>query len=159
MAKGPKPIPDGCHSIIPHLVVKEAAKAIEFYKQAFGALETSRMPGPEGRIMHAALKIGGGQVFLCDEFPQSEIKAPTSLGATTLALHLYVADVDAAFAKATAAGATVTMPVTDMFWGDRYGKLRDPFGHEWSLASHVEDVTPEEMQARAQAMFSGQGPC
>lgn len=160
MAKGPKPIPDGCHSVIPHLVVKGADKAIEFYKQALGATEMSRIPGPDGKsVLHAELRVGGGRVYICDEFPQSGCKAPTSIGATSVTLHVYVADVDAAFAKAVAAGAVVMMPLMDMFWGDRYGKIRDPFGHEWSLASHIEDVPPEEMPARAKDAMARMKPC
>ncbi|HTI49939.1 MAG TPA: VOC family protein [Planctomycetaceae bacterium] len=154
MSKGPKPIPDGCHSVIPHLVVKDGASAIEFYKQAFGATELGRLAGPDGKsLLHAELRIGGGRVYLCDEPPRSTSKAPAAGSGTSVTLHVYVADVDAAFARAVQAGATVVMPVTDLFWGDRYGKLRDPFGHEWSLASHIEDVPPEEMPARAQEAF------
>jgi uncharacterized glyoxalase superfamily protein PhnB len=159
MSKGPKPIPDGCHSVIPHLVVKDADKAIEFYKQALGATELGRLPRPDGKaVLHTELRIGGGRIYLCDEVPKSDCKAPTSIGGTSVTLHIYFADVDAAFAKAVAAGATVTMPLTNMFWGDRYGKIRDPFGHEWSLASHIEDVPPEEMPARAKEAIANMGP-
>jgi uncharacterized glyoxalase superfamily protein PhnB len=154
MAKGPKPIPDGCHSVIPHLVVKDGAGAIEFYKQAFGATELSRLSGPDGKsLLHAELRIGGGRVYLCDERPESGCAAPKAGGGTSVTLHVFVADVDAAFARAVEAGGTVVVPVTDMFWGDRFGKIRDPFGHEWSLASHLEDIPPEEMPARAKEAF------
>lgn len=159
MSKGPKPIPDGCHSVIPYLVVRGAAKAIDFYKQALGATELGRLTGPDGTsVMHAELRIGGGRVYLTDESPQGSSRSPQSIGGTSVALHIYVADVDAAFARAVSAGATVVFPLTDMFWGDRFGKVRDPFGHEWSLASHVEDVPPEELPARAKAAMAAMGP-
>jgi PhnB protein len=144
------PIPSGFHAITPHLVTKGASEAIEFYKQAFGAEEICRMPmpGPDGslRIGHAELKIGDSILFLADEFPEFGSTGPN--GHSPVVIHLYVTDVDATFSQAVEAGATATMPVADMFWGDRYGKLVDPFGHQWSIATHIEDPTPEQMQER-----------
>ncbi len=149
MAKSTKRIPEGQQGVIPHLIVKNAAGAVEFYKKAFGAEEVLRMPGPDGKsIGHSHLRIGGGHVFLCDEFPGGTCRAPSGLGGTSVSLHMYVEDVDAAFDRAVKAGAKVIMPVTDMFWGDRFGKIADPYGHEWSLASHMEDVPPQEMAER-----------
>ena len=151
-----KPIPEGFHTITPHLVVKGASQAIEFYKKAFGAEELSRMHGPDGKsIMHAHLKIGDSLLFLMDEFPEMGSYGPLTGGRSPVTLHLYVKDVDSAFNTALAAGARQIMPPADMFWGDRYGKLVDPFGHEWSLATHKEDLTPEEIGKRAQAAFCG----
>ncbi len=154
-----KAIPDGFHTVTPHLVVSDAAKAIEFYGRAFGAEEICRMEGPGGQgIMHAEIKIGDSIIMLCDEFPGMEhLKAPSSLKGTTSTLNIYTEDVDKAHAKAVAAGASVSMPPADMFWGDRYGKVTDPFGHEWSLATHKEDLSPEEIGKRAEAFFA-QGP-
>jgi PhnB protein len=146
-----QPIPQGYHTATPYLVVNDAAKAIEFYKRAFDAKEKFRMEGPPGKIGHAELQIGDSIFMLADEMPQMDAKAPQSLGGTTAGIFLYVKDVDAAFNKAVGAGAKVTMPVADMFWGDRYGKLMDPFGHSWSMATHKEDVAPEEMKRRVQA--------
>jgi len=154
MAKQVKAIPEGFHSVTPHLTVRGAAKAIDFYKRAFGAEELGRMPAPDGKVMHAAIKIGDSVVFLNDEFPEMGGRSPEALGGTPAALHLYVGDVDKAFARAVAAGAEVRAPVADMFWGDRYGRLADPFGHVWSLASHKEDLTPDEIGKRAAAAFS-----
>jgi PhnB protein len=147
MAAKVKPIPDGFHSITPGLVCKDAARAIEFYKKAFGAKERMRMPTPDGKIGHAELQIGDSIFFLGDEFPQMGTVAPT--GPQSVSLFVYVEDVDAVFKRAVAAGARVDMPVTDQFWGDRYGKLTDPFGHHWGIATHTEDVSPEEMDRRA----------
>ena len=149
-------IPEGFHTLTPHLVVKGASAAIEFYKQAFGAQELGRLMGSDGTsIMHAQIKIGDSIVFLVDEFPQMGCKGPLSIGGTAVTLHLYVADVDTAFQRAVAAGAQVRMPVSDMFWGDRYGRVADPFGHEWSLATHQEDLTPRQISERAQGACSG----
>src|SRR5262245_22832293 len=129
-----KPIPSGFHTLTPHLVVKDAVQAIEFYKKAFGAEEMGRAPGPDGKtLMHAERKIGDSRIFLVDEFPDMNCHGPQSIGGTPVTIHMYVDDVDSAFAKAVAAGATVRMPLTDMFWGDRYGLLADPFGHLWSM--------------------------
>ena len=134
------------HSITPHLICAGAADAIEFYKKAFGAVELSRMPGADGRLMHASIRIGDSVVMLVDEMPNWQSFGPLALKGSPVTIHLYVADVDAAFAQAVNAGARVTMPLDDMFWGDRYGKLDDPFGHHWSLATHVRDVSPDEMK-------------
>ena len=143
-------IPAGYHTLTPYLVVNGAARALEFYKQAFGATEVARMPGPGGKLMHAELRIGDSVVMLSDEFPgMSTCKAPKSLGGTTGSIFLYLADVDPAFRKAVEAGCKVLMPLTNMFWGDRFGKLEDPFGNQWTMATHVEDVTPDEMRRRA----------
>lgn len=150
------PVPSGFHTVTPQLTVRGAAQAIDFYKRAFGARELMRMPSSDGRsIMHAELRIGDSIVFVQDEFPEGP-RAPQSLGGATGALHVYVKDVDKTCAQAVAAGAQVKMPVTDMFWGDRYGKVADPFGHEWGLATHKEDLTKKEMAKRAQAA-SAQG--
>jgi uncharacterized glyoxalase superfamily protein PhnB len=150
-----KPIPDGYHTVTPHLVLRDAAKAIDFYKKAFGAEELFRMPGPDGKIMHAEIKIGDSIVYLCDELPRMKgWVSPAQLKGTTVCLHIYTEDVDAAFDKAVAAGATVTMPIMDAFWGDRYGKLSDPFGHEWSIATHKHDYTPEQIAKNAQEFFA-----
>lgn len=151
-----KPIPSGFHTLTPHLVVKDASQAIEFYKKAFGAEELSRAPGPDGKsLMHADLKVGDSHLFLVDEFPEMDCRGPQSIGGTPVTIHMYVEDVDTAFEKALAAGAQVRMPVADMFWGDRYGVLTDPFGHAWSLATHKEDLSEEEIGKRAEAAFSG----
>jgi len=149
--KSTQRIPEGQHGVIPHLIVKNGAAAIDFYKKAFGAEELVRMPGPDGKsVGHSHLRIAGGHVFLADEFPGGGCRAPTSIGGTSVSLHMYVEDVDKAFDRAVKAGAKVMMPLADMFWGDRFGKLADPYGHEWSLASHVEDVPPEEMKKRGE---------
>ena len=157
MAKSVKPIPDGYHTATPYLRVRGAAKAIEFYKKAFGAEEMVRMPSPDGKmIMHAELKIGDSPIMLGEEMKEMNALSPQSVGGTGGGVHLYVRDVDAFVAKAVAAGAKLTMPVADMFWGDRYGKLTDPFCHEWSVATHKEDLSPQEMDQRAKAFFAQQ---
>ena len=143
----------GSHSVSPYLICDGADDAIAFYVRAFGAEELVRLPGPEGRIMHACLRINGSTVMLSDEFPEQGMVGPTRLGGSPVTIHLMVPDVDATFARAVARGATPTMEVADQFWGDRYGALRDPFGHNWSIGTHVRDMTPEEIQAAmAQAM-------
>jgi len=147
-----KAIPEGMHSVTPHLICAGAANAIEFYKQAFGAVEGGRLPGPDGRLMHAMIRIGGSAVMLVDEMPEWGALGPKALKGSSVTIHLYVDDVDAVVARAVKAGAKVTMPVADQFWGDRYGKLEDPFGHHWSVATHVRDVTPEEMHKAMQQM-------
>jgi PhnB protein len=147
-------IPPGQHTATPHLAIRGAGKAIEFYKKAFGATEVMLMPGPDGKaVMHAEIKIGDSFIFLADEFPGSPVSSPEKFGGTTVSLHLYVPNADAVFNQAVAAGAKVVMPMTDMFWGDRFGQVADPFGHHWSIATHVEDVPPEEMGRRAAEMF------
>jgi len=149
-----KPIPEGMHSLTPHLVCAGAADAIEFYKKAFGAIETSRMPGPQGRLMHAAVRIGDSTLMLVDEMPEWGSLGPKALKGSPVTVHLYVEDVDATVAKAVAAGAKVTMPVAEMFWGDRYGQLEDPFGHRWSVATHTRDLTPAQISEGMQKMIS-----
>ncbi len=149
MAKAKQSIPDGFHTVTPHLIMKDAAGAIEFYKNAFDAEETSRMPGPDGKVMHAELKIGSSMLMIADEFPDMGSCGPQSIGGSPVTLHIYVDDVDALFDRAVKAGGKVTMPLADMFWGDRYGRLEDPFGHQWSIGTHTEDLTPEEIGQRA----------
>ncbi|HXM81808.1 MAG TPA: VOC family protein [Burkholderiales bacterium] len=147
-----KPVPEGMHSVTPHLVCAGAANAIEFYKKAFGAVELARLPGSQGRLMHAAIRIGDSTVMLADEMPEWGSLGPKALKGSPVTIHLYVDDADAFVARAVKAGAKVTMPVDDMFWGDRYGKLEDPFGHHWSVGTHVRDVSPEEMQQAMKKM-------
>jgi len=150
-----KPVPDGFHTLTPHLVVKGASQAIEFYKRAFGAEEIKRLPGPDGKsLIHAELKIGNSRLLLVDEFPEMDCRGPRSVGGSPVSIHMFVDDADAAFDKALAAGAEVRMPLADQFWGDRYGVLTDPFGHIWSIATHKEDLTPQEIGKRAQTAFS-----
>ncbi|MCW5797429.1 MAG: VOC family protein [Nitrospira sp.] len=144
-----KPIPDGMHTITPHLVCAGAADAIAFYKKAFHAVELGRVPGLEGKLLHALIRIGDSPVMLVDEFPDNNTLGPQSIKGSPVTIHLYVEDVDALFNQAIAAGAKSRMPVTDMFWGDRYGLLEDPFGHVWSVATHVRDVGPRELQEAA----------
>lgn len=146
------PIPQGMHTVTPHLICNGAADAIEFYKQAFGAVEAARLPGPDGKLLHAMILIGDSPVMLVDEFPDFGSFGPKALKGSPVTLHLYVDDVDATFARAIAAGAKTIMPVDDMFWGDRYGQVEDPFGHHWSIATHVRDLSPEEIQATADKM-------
>jgi uncharacterized glyoxalase superfamily protein PhnB len=133
-------------SVTPHLICAGAADAIEFYKKAFDAVELGRLLSPEGNVMHASIRIGDSVIMLNDEMPQWCSFGPKSLKGSPVTIHLYVEDADAVFAQAVKAGATSTMPLEDMFWGDRYGKVEDPFGHQWSIGTHVRDVTPEEMQ-------------
>ncbi len=147
-----KPIPEGMHSLTPHLVCAGAADAIAFYTKAFGAVELSRLPGPGGKLMHGAVKIGDSTLMLVDEMPEWGALGPKALKGSPVTIHLYVEDVDAAVAKAVAAGAKVTMPVADMFWGDRYGQIEDPFGHRWSIATHKRDVSSEEMREAMKKM-------
>ncbi|MBV7486878.1 VOC family protein [Bordetella sp. BOR01] len=150
-----KPIPDDMHSVTPHLMCEGAAEAIDFYVKAFKAVELARMPGPGGKIMHAMVRIGDSTVMLADVFPEAECgtAGPKALQGSPVYLHLYVEDVDAIMAQAEAAGATITMPAADMFWGDRYGQLIDPVGHRWSVATHKEDLTPEQMQKNMESAF------
>lgn len=140
-----KHIPDGMHSVTPHLVCAGAADAIAFYKKAFGAEEVMRLPGPDGKLMHAMIRIAGSPVMLADESPDWGILGPKTLKGSPVTIHIFVADVDAFAARAVAAGAKITMPVEDTFWGDRYGKLEDPFGHHWSVATHLRDLTVKEI--------------
>ena len=149
-----KRIPEGMHTVTPHLVCAGAADAIEFYKKAFNAAEIGRMAGPQGKLLHGLIRIGDSKVMLVDEFPDWGSFGPKALKGSPVTMHLYVEDVDSFVAHAAAAGAKITMPLQDMFWGDRYCKLEDPFGHHWSVATHVRDVSPEEMQQAAQKACS-----
>jgi PhnB protein len=141
-------IPKGFHAITPHLVCRNAKKAIEFYQKAFGAQNLRTHTMPDGSIMHAELKIGDSIFMLGEEFPDWGVLSPQSLGNSTVVLHIYSEDVDSAFQKAVSAGCTATMPVADQFWGDRYGQILDPFGHRWSIATHKEDLSEEEIEKR-----------
>jgi PhnB protein len=141
-----QPIPKGYHTITPFMTVRDAARAIEFYKQAFGAKDKGVMKGPDGKVMHAELVIGDSTIMLADEFPEFGSLSPQTTGGAGMGLHIYIEDVDSAFDRAVKAGATVEMPVADMFWGDRYGKLRDPFGHKWSIGTHKADLSVDEMK-------------
>jgi uncharacterized glyoxalase superfamily protein PhnB len=145
-----KPVPEGMRTVTPHLVCAGAVDAIEFYKKAFGAVETARLPGPEGKLMHAMIRIGDSAVMLVDEFPEMGSLSPKSLKGSPVTIHLYVDNADATVERAAKAGAKITMPVADMFWGDRYGQLVDPFGHHWSVGTHIRDVSMEEMQQAMQ---------
>ncbi|MBU6441653.1 MAG: VOC family protein [Betaproteobacteria bacterium] len=140
------------HSLTPHLICRGAAEALDFYVRAFGAVELVRLPGPDGRLMHATLRVGDANLMLVDEMPEWGALGPLALGGTPVTLHLYVDDVDASFQRAVAAGATPKMPPADMFWGDRYGQVIDPYGHRWSIATHVRDVPPEQMLEAARNM-------
>jgi PhnB protein len=150
MASKVSPIPKGYHTISPNLVVSDADQAIDFYKKAFGAQELFRMNFPSGKVVHAELKIGDSMLMLADEMPGGKCRAPQSLGGSPVNIFLYVEEVDRVFKQAVDAGAKVEMPLADMFWGDRWGSLTDPFGHSWSLATHKEDVKPDELRRRGQ---------
>jgi PhnB protein len=158
MSMSTKPIPAGQENLIPHLVCERCSEAIEFYKKAFGAEEVHRIPAPDGRkIMHAAIRIGQSFVFLVDDFPEfcgGKSQSPTALKGTPVSIHHYVENCDAAIKRAQDAGATVVMPAADMFWGDRYGVVTDPFGHKWSFATHIKDLTPAQMQAAMKEAFA-----
>jgi PhnB protein len=149
-----KPIPEGYHTLTPYLAVDDASEAIEFYKRAFGAKERVRMEGPQGSIAHAELAIGDSVVMLSDPFPQSDTRPPKVLGGTTASVFMYVENVDAVVKQAVDAGAMVTMEVADQFWGDRFGTVSDPFGHLWSVATHVEDLSPDEIAERGKAAMA-----
>jgi uncharacterized glyoxalase superfamily protein PhnB len=149
-----KSIPAGFHSVTPSIIVRGAAEAIEFYKRAFGAEEVSRMEGPDGKVMHAEIRIGDSIVMLGDESPEWCALSPLSTNGLSSSLHIYVDDADAAFERALRAGAKVRYPIENAFWGDRYGKITDPFGHEWGIATHVKDVSPKEMQQAAEAWMA-----
>jgi PhnB protein len=153
MATATKPIPDGYHSATPYLIVKGAAEAIDFYKRAFGATESLRMADPKGGIAHAEIKIGDSVIMLADEHPNMGYRGPRSLGGSAVSIMLYVTDVDGTFDRAVKAGAKTQRPVANQFYGDRSGTLEDPFGHIWTISTHVEDVAPEEMKRRAEAAF------
>lgn len=153
MAKKARPIPEGYRTITPYIVVRGAAKAIEYYKKAFGAKELHRMPGPKGTVIHAEVKIGDSVVMLSDEMAGMRCRSPLALKGTTARLMMYVKDIDDTFRKALAAGGKAEMKPQDMFWGDRYAKVRDPFGHQWDLATHIEDVPPAEIKRRQEEFF------
>jgi len=150
-----KPIPDGYHTLTPTLTCRDAARAIEFYKQAFGAEARGDVAkGPDGKVMHAELKIGDSVIMLSDEYPEFGVLSPQSIGGSGMGLHIYLDGVDAAFDRAVKAGAQVEMPVMDQFWGDRYGKLKDPFGHKWSVATRVKDLSEDEMRQGMDEAFA-----
>ena len=149
-----KSVPDGMHTVTPHLVCARAADAIEFYKKAFNAVETGRLAGPQGKLLHAMIRIGDSAVMLVDEMPEWGALGPKALKGSPVTIHLYVEDVDAFVKRAVGAGAKITMPLEDMFWGDRYCKFEDPFGHRWSVATHIRDVSQEEMRQAVQKMGS-----
>jgi PhnB protein len=158
MAGKVRAVPEGIHTITPHLVIRGADKAIEFYKKAFGAQVQGVHHTPDGKVMHASLKIGDSTLYLADEFPgMGTCQSPETLGGSTTVLNIYVEDVDRLFNQAVSAGAKVTMPLANQFWGDRYGQVSDPYGHHWALGQHVEDVAPEEMERRGKEMFAEMG--
>lgn len=146
-----QPIPAGMHSLTPHIVCRDAAAAMDFYIRAFAARDGGRLNGPDGKLMHGMLWIGDSALMLVDENPEWGMQSPLSLKGTAVVLHLYVEDVDAALAQAVEAGATLTMAAADMFWGDRYGQVRDPFGHQWSIATHIRDVSTADIEAASKA--------
>ncbi len=150
-------IPEGMHTITPHITLRNAAQAIEFYKKAFGAEEVGRSLTPDGKIMHAAIRIGDSLIMMNDEFPNMGSSSAETLGGTNITLHIQTEDVDSLFDRAVKAGAKATMPVGDQFWGDRYGQVMDPFGQRWSLATRVEQLTAEEVEARAKEFFAKAG--
>ena len=156
-ARQTRPIPQGYRTVTPYLTLNDAARALEFYKRAFGAQEVMRMDGPGGKIGHAEIKIGDSMVMLADEMPGSGSRPPQSLGGTTGGIFVFVENADAVFNQAVSAGAQVEAPLADMFWGDRYGRLKDPFGHSWSVATHKEDVAPAEMSKRMQEAIAKMG--
>ena len=152
-----KPIPQGYRSVTPYLTLNDAARALDFYKRAFGAQEVMRMAGPDGKIGHAEIRIGDSVVMIADEMPTSGTRSPQSLGGNTGGVFLYVDQADKTFNQAVSAGAQVEMPLADMFWGDRYGRVKDPFGQSWSIATHIEDVAPAEMEKRVKEQVAKMG--
>ncbi len=159
MSEKVSPVPEGFRTVTPHLIVKGVAEALDFYASAFGAEEILRMPGPDGQtVMHAEIKIGDSMIMMCEEHPDMGARSPVSTGGTPVTIHLYVDNADTFQARAVAAGASEAMPVQETFWGDRYGKVVDPFGHNWSIATHVEDLSPEEIGKRCAETF-GDGGC
>lgn len=158
MNQAVRPIPEGYRTVTPHLVCDKAGEAIDFYKKAFGAVELARMPGPDGRIMHAELRIGDSPIMLADAFPEFGSQGPLALKGSPVTIHLYVNDADAAWARALEAGARPTMELADMFWGDRYGQVADPFGHLWSIATHKRDMTDEQIMEAMRDMQPGDCP-
>lgn len=156
MTKKVSPIPEGYAAVTPYITIGGASDAIAFYKKAFGAEEVMRMNGPDGKVMHAEIRIGGSVIMLHDENPEWKALSPKTIGGSASSIMLYVPNVDAVMKAAEQAGATVTMPAADQFYGDRCGNITDPFGHKWAIATHIEDVAPDEIERRAKAMFSGQ---
>jgi uncharacterized glyoxalase superfamily protein PhnB len=154
MNQAVRPIPEGYRTVTPHLVCEQASEAIAFYKKAFGAIEIARLPGPDGKIMHAELRIGDSPIMLAQDFPEFGSLGPLALKGTPVVIHLYVEDADAVWARALDAGARPTMPLSDMFWGDRYGQVVDPFGHRWSIATHKQDLTPEQIMEGMNKMMA-----
>ena len=150
----PQPVPEGYHTITPYLAVENASEAIDFYQRAFGAQERVRMDGPGGAIMHAELQVGDSMIMLSDPFPQSSTTPPKQLGGTSVSIFAYVENIDDVYKQAIDAGASSLMEPDDMFWGDRFGSVQDPFGHSWTIATHIEDVEPEEMQRRSEEFMS-----
>ena len=148
-----KPIPEGYHTATPYLIITNAAKAIEFYQEVFGAKELDRLDTPDGKVGHAEIQVGDSRIMLADEFPEWDARSPKTIGGSPVVIMLYVEDVDAVVQRAVAAGARLFKPVADQFYGDRSGTITDPFGHKWTIATHVEDVSPEEMKRRAAALF------
>ncbi|HBA72939.1 MAG TPA: glyoxalase [Geobacter sp.] len=151
-----KSIPDGYHTVTPYLIVTNTDKAIEFYKEAFGATESMRLTSPDGKVMHAEIMIGDSPIMLCDECPDWNALSPQTIGGTAVSIMLYLEEVDTVVDRAVAAGATLTMPVADQFWGDRMGTISDPFGHKWSIATHIEDVSAEEIDVRSKKLFAAE---
>jgi len=158
MAKPVKPIPDGYSAVTPYITVKGAAAALDFYKKAFGAEEVYRLNSPDGKVAHAEIRIGGAVIMLHDEMPEWKALSPQTIGGSASSIMLYVKDADAVTKRAVDAGATLTMPVADQFYGDRCGGITDPFGHKWSIATHIEELTHEEINQRAAKMFAEGGP-
>jgi PhnB protein len=157
MASTVKRVPEGMHTVSPHLVVRGGAQAMEFYKKAFGAKEIRRSPAPDGKLLHGEIQIGDSKVFLNDEFPEMGAKSPQAYGGTPVTIHLQVEDVDQLYNQALAAGAQVAMPLMDQFWGDRYGVVKDPYGHSWSMASHIKDLTFEEIRKAGEEAMAKMG--
>ena len=161
-ATKPKPkkgVPEGFTALTAHLVVEGAADAMDFYKRAFGAVELGRAPMPDSKkLMHGLMRVGDAMLMLVDSFEDWGVKGPKALGGSPVTLHFYTTDADAAFRRAIEAGCTVAMPLADMFWGDRYGKVKDPFGHEWSIATKIKDLSPAEMEAAQKAAFAAEKP-
>jgi PhnB protein len=156
MTKKVSPIPEGYSCVTPYITISGATDALAFYKKAFGAEEVMCMKGPDGKVMHAEIRIGGSVIMLHDENPEWKALSPKTIGGSGSSIMLYVPNVDAVMKAAEQAGATVTMPAADQFYGDRCGNVTDPFGHKWAIATHIEDVAPDEIERRAKAMFSGQ---
>ena len=148
-----KPVPEGFHTATPYLIITNAARALEFYKDVFGATELTRLATPDGKVGHAEIRIGDSRIMLADEFPEWDARSPQTIGGSAVHIMLYVEDVDAVVSRAVGAGAKLFKPVADQFYGDRSGSLTDPFGHKWTIATHKEDVSPEEMKRRATALF------